>query len=174
MLKFEFEKHTDRITGLAFVRDNRYVVSSSLDTLIVVWDIKIEGVPYTMNMNEDKITNLKVSRDHKHTCYSQDSSNLMTWSIPQLARNARYREHTEKINQLAFVPNTHDLMTIGNDGKAILWDYRNDTHLETRQFKGCLTHLAISREGHYALIASNIPCIYRWSLSKNCVNEYQL
>ena len=173
-LKYQFSKHTDTITGLIFARENRYIISSSLDASISIWDIKVEGLPYTLNIMDDKITNLKVSRDHQHAYYTHSSPNLMTWNIPQLPRNAIYREHTEKVNKVIFVPHSHDLISIGDDGKAIIWDYRNDYHLETKQLHGALTHITISNEGHFAIIASTKPCLYKWSLHKSCMVEVSI
>ena len=173
-LKQELVKHTDRVTGLAFVRENKYLVSSSLDTFINVWDMKVESLPYSMNIIENKVTYMKSSAGHKVVFYTQESTSIISWNVPQLPHNARYRGHTEVVSKVLFVPHSFELLSISEDGTAKIWDYRNDTFQESRTFEGKLTNACISKSGHLAMIVSSKPCVYKWNLSTGVIEAHSL
>lgn len=160
-LQHVLSRHTDTISGLAFVRENKYLVSSSFDTIINVWDMKVECLPYAMNLNEQRITGLSLFSDHKTVVYTQDSDSIFIWCVPQLPRNARYRGPNQKLTKLLFVPDTYDLITLSEDGQVNFWDYRQDRHIETIQLEGFLNNGVI--RGHIIYIQSSKPCIYRLS-----------
>ena len=173
-LKQEFLRHTDRVTGLAFVRENKYLVSSSLDTFVNVWDMKVESLPYSMNIIESSVTGMKAGNMHKVVYYMQDSASVMAWNVPQLPRNARYRGHSEVVAKVLFIPHSFELFSISEDGTARIWDYRNDTFQESKSFGGKLTDACISKSGHLAMIVSSKPCIYKWNMTTGKAEEVAL
>lgn len=172
-LKYEFTKHTGEITGLAFVKDNRYMISGSTDNTIIMWDMKVERSPYSVSLIEKEVIWFKCSSDHKKLYFNQNSNCFMIWEVPQLTKNARYRKHTDKVNSVQFLYNSFELISVGDDGLAVIWDYRNDSLQEFVQLEGKLTHVIASKFGHFVLIASTKPCIYRWNLSTLNVEDYE-
>ena len=173
-LKYELSHHTDVITGIAFARDNRYMVSGSKDSNIVMWDLKVERLPYTMNLIDSEILWFKSSHDHKKLYISQNLLNLVIWEVPQLNKNARYRKHTGPVNKLCFIPGTFDVLSISDDGHAVIWDYRNDLIQEILQFQGELTNLVMSESGQFVIIVSSKPCLYTLSLSSFKYEEAEM
>jgi WD40 repeat protein len=151
-------RHSDQISGLAFVRDNKYLVSSSFDSFINVWDLKVDSMPYAMSLNDLKITGLRVFDDHKSVIYTQESENLFVWCVPQLPRNARYSNDTLKITKVIFIPESFSLLTLSEDGKLTVWDYRQDKIVECLVLEGALTNGIIVGENAY--VQSSRPCIY--------------
>ena len=170
---YEFTKHSEIVTGIAFVKDNRYMVTSSLDTTLVIWDMKVESAPYVMNLFDSKVLHFRASRDHKKVYYSQAQNNVMCWAIPSLHKNARYRKHSQNVNKIVFMPNSFEMLSIGSDGLVVLWDYRNDLLQDTLQLEGSLVNVAVSGSGEFAMILSSKPCIFRWDLSTGCTDEYE-
>ena len=75
---YEFNKHTDKVTGIGFVKDNRYMVTSSADTTLIIWDMKVESLPYVMNLFDSKVLNFKPSHDHKSVYFSQTHNAIMS------------------------------------------------------------------------------------------------
>lgn len=173
-LKYSFAKHTAEITGLAFVRDNRYMISGGKDRSIVMWDMKVERSPYEMNLLGLEVLWFKYSPDHKKLFFNQSRNNYMEWEVPLLTKNARYRKHTDQVNSIHFLPNSFELLSIGDDGLAVIWDYRNDNMQDFIKLEGQLTNVAVSKSGQFVLIASSKPCIYRWNLSSNEPEEYEV
>ena len=173
-VKFEISKHTDTITGLAFVRGNNYLVSSSLDTNINIWDMHVESLPYSMNMSDSKILRLLGSKDHRTVYYIQENNSVMSWNIPRLPKNARYRGYSGKIIQILFVPNTFELLSISEEGIAILWDYHNHIELERKSFETALTGAILSKKANFVLVSSTFACLYYWDLTSGSTSTIEL
>ena len=172
-LKYEFNKHTDLISGITFVNDNRYLVTASYDNNVSIWDMKVESQPYSLNLHDNKVICFKSSRDGKKVYFSQSRNSVMVWEIPQLHKNARYRKHTHSVNKLIFLPNCFELLSIGSDGLAVLWDFRNDLMQEVVALDGNLTNAGIPNDGEYVMITSSKPCIYRWDFKTGVIDEFE-
>ena len=151
-------KHSDVVSGLAFVRDNRYLVSSSYDSVINVWDLKVESLPYAMSLNDVRVTGISMFSDHKSIVYTQESDSLFVWCVPQLPRNARYRNDSEKITKILFTPESYYLISLSENGKLSIWDYRQNKLIETLHLEGSLSNGIIINDTAY--IQSSKPCIY--------------
>lgn len=172
-LKFEFNKHTDFVSGIAFMNDNRYLVTSSYDNNVIIWDMKVESLPYTLNLFDSRVLCLKSSRDNKKVYFSQSKNSMLQWEIPQLYKNSRYRKHSQAVQKLIFLPNSFELLSLGADGLAVLWDFRNDLMQDFVQLEGNLISASIPSDGEFAMIISNKPCIYRWDFRTGCIDEYE-
>lgn len=171
-LKYDFSQHTGEITGICFVRDNRYLISGSRDKSIIMWDMKVERLPHTVNLIEEEVLWFK-SNDHKKIYFNQNSNCFMMWDVPQLTKNARYRKHTGNVNWVGFLYHSFEILSIGSDGLAVLWDYRNDMMQDFIALEGELINAVVSKQGQFALIASNKPCIYRWNFNYSTQEEYE-
>jgi WD40 repeat protein len=175
-LRFEFSSHSASITGLAFVRDNRYMVSGSRDSKLIMWDMKVERSPYIVSLFEGEVSWFRCSANHRRLYFSQSANYFMVWEVPSLTKNARYSKHSGPVNSVAFLPNTFELVSVGSDGLAVIWDYRNDSMQEAVQLLGDLQHVIASRTGQFVIITANrpeleSPCIYRWNLSTGMTEE---
>ncbi|OMJ78802.1 hypothetical protein SteCoe_21330 [Stentor coeruleus] len=173
-LKYIYCGHDDRITGLAFVRGNKYLVSSSIDKIIKVWDTKVESMPYVLNMNDSEVLSLKPSQSHLTVYYIQNTTSLMSWKIPLLFPNARYRAHTSKIIKLLFVPQSNELISIGKDGLIIIWDYKLHIELERIEIKGPLTDAILTSDSKNLIISSEDMNLYTWEMPMNKVEVNEL
>jgi WD40 repeat protein len=168
-------EHSGEVTGLAFVKENRYLISGGQDTKIIVYDMKVERTPYYLNLFKESILCFKSSIDRKKLYYTQNMNKLMIWDVPFLSKMAKYRKHEGKVNKVMFIKNTFELISIGEDGLAIIWDYRNDTIQEEIQIEdAALTTGIVSSTSHFAFICSDRPSLLRWSLNTYKYYDYEL
>jgi WD40 repeat protein len=173
-LKHIIECHNGDITGLAFVKENRYLISGSSDTKIIVHDMKVDRSPYQLELFDQKVLWFKPSQDFKKLYYTQNMNKLMIWDVPFLSKNARYRKHTKKVTKVIFIPNSFDLLSIGEDGQAIIWDYRNDVSQEAIDAGHPLTTGIISSTSQFAFLCSTKPSLLRWSLATYKYYDFDL
>lgn len=173
-LKYEFTKHSDIISGIAFVNDNRYLITSSYDSSVIIWDMKVESLPYTINLYNSKVLSLKPSQDNNKIYFCQSRNSVLKYEIPTLHKNARYRKHSKPVNKLLFLPNSFELLSLGSDSHAILWDFRNDLMQDSIILEGELKNAAVPSTGEFVMIISSKPCIYRWDFKTGCIDEYEL
>lgn len=170
-LKYEYKEHTAEITGIAFLKDNRYMVTGSRDTNIIMWDMKVERSPYYMKLIEKEVSWFKCSSDHKKLYFNQSSNCFMIWEVPQLTKNARYRKHLKTVNKIEFLPNSFELISVGSDGLAVIWDYRSDLLQDFKQLEGELTSVIASKNGKFVIITSSKNIIYTWNLSNDTIED---
>ena len=163
-LKHTFNYHSGSIRGLAFVRDNRYLVSGSLDKKIIMFDMKADSAPYYFELFESEVLCFRTSPAADKLFFSQDMNKFMIWEIPVLGKNVRYRKHLGKVNKLIFIPNSTDLLSISEDGLVVLWDYQCDTLQESLKIEGGLITGIISSKAQFAFLSSGRPSLIRLNL----------
>lgn len=91
-----------------------------------------------------------------------------------MLKNARYRKHSEVVNKVLFIPGTFEFLSLGGDGKAILWDYKNNTEEDCVEFESPLITGIISSMAKYAFISTAKPSLIRFSLVTMKSYEYPL
>ena len=166
--------HSSIITGLAFVKDNRYLISGGEDMKIIVHDMKVDRLPYFLELFDQKVLCFKTSADYKMLFYTQNMNKLMIWDVPLLSKNARYRKHEGKVTKVIFIHGTYDLLSLGEDGLAIIWDYRNDVPTETISIDSALLTGIVSKTAQFAFLCSAKPSLLRWSLATYKYYDYDL
>lgn len=168
------KNHTGEIKGLAFVKDNRYLITGGEDTKIIVHDMKVDRLPYQLELFDYKVLCFQTSADHKKLFYTQMMNKLMIWDVPFLSKNAKYGKHEGKVTKVMFIPKSFELLSIGEDGYAIIWDYRNDTAQESIRIDSELTTGIVSSTSNYAFLCSSKPSLLRWSLATYKYYDYDL
>ena len=71
------ECHNLSIKGLAFVKDNRYLITGGEDTKIIVHDLKVDRSPYQLELFDYKVLCFKTSASHTKLYYTQNMNKLM-------------------------------------------------------------------------------------------------
>jgi WD40 repeat protein len=163
-LKHYFQYHTGSIRGLAFVKDNRYLISGSLDKKIIMFDMKIDSVPYYFELFDSEVLCFRTSPSCDKLYFSQDMNKLMIWEIPHLGKNVRYKKHLGNIKKLIFIPNSFDLLSISEDGLVVLWDYQSDSYQESLKIEGGLITGIVSSKAQFAFLSSGRPSLVRLNL----------
>ena len=166
--------HKGKITSMAFVREDRYLVTGGEDGLIIMYDMKLERSPYYLELFDHSILWFKPSIDHKKLFYTQFTNKLMIWSPPVLSKNTRYRKHTKEIAAVSFVKGSQELISIGEDGLAIIWDCRSDTFQEILDTKCVLRGILVSSTSQFAILSTQSPSFIRWNLSTFKTMEFKL
>lgn len=173
-LKNVFSEHTGCIRGLAFVSNNRYLVSGGVDKKIIMFDMKFESLPYYFELFDSEVVWFKTSANCEKLYFSQDMNKLMIWEIPKLSKNVRYKKHSGKVNKVLFIPGTFDILSLGEDGLAIQWDYQNDMLQDSIKIEGNLITGIVSSTAQFAFISSNRPSLIRLNLGTYKYYDYDI
>ena len=54
-VKHIFHGHTGSIKGMAFVNENRYLVTGGSDKKIIMFDMKIDSIPYYFELFDAEV-----------------------------------------------------------------------------------------------------------------------
>jgi WD40 repeat protein len=169
VLKSSDKKHSELITGLAFARNSKYLLSCSLDSFIQVTDTSIESSPYSVNLNPEPIRMLKVGKSGQTVFYIQDPNYLMIWKVPLIPQNARYRKHQAKIVKVLFVYRAYELISISEDGEINLWDFRCHSLMFTMGLNTSVTDAKLVLTSRSLLISSPSTKLYLVNLETQSV-----
>lgn len=173
-VKSYLDDHKGQVTGLAFTNKARYLITGGADNKIMVLDMTVEGLPFFLELYDQPVLYFKTSPDCTKLFFSQHINRLMIWKIPSLSKNARFRKHTGKVTTVLFIPGGFELLSLGEDGLAIIWDYRNNVESETIELEGKLITGVISKKFQFVIIANDTPALIRLSLSTYRSYEFEL
>jgi WD40 repeat protein len=164
-VKSLLDDHKGQVTGLAFTNKGRYLITGGADNKIMVLDMTVEGLPFFLELYDQPVLYFKTSPDFTKLFFSQHINRLMIWKIPSLSKNARFRKHEGKVTTVLFIPGGFELLSLGEDGLAVIWDYRNNVESETIELEGKLITGVLSKRSSFAIIANDAPALIRLSLA---------
>lgn len=173
-VKNVIRNHTGEIKGLAFVKNNRYLITGGEDAKIIVHDMKVDRSPFYLELFDYKVLCFQTSKDHKKLFFTQLMNKIMIWDVPFLSKNARYGKHEGRVTKVMFIPKSCDLLSIGEDGLAVIWDYRNDMLMESIKIDSGFTTGIVSSTSNFAFLCSSKPSLLRWSLATYKYYDYDL
>jgi len=74
-----YDASEDPVTGVAFHPSGRYLVSSSLDATLKIWDLRMGYAIYTLYGHEGATTAVNFSPDGDYLCSGAADSVVMLW-----------------------------------------------------------------------------------------------
>lgn len=166
--------HEATIKGLIFVYKSRYLISGGTDNKIMVLDLKVDASPYFLDLFDAPVLTFRPSPDFKKLYFSQENNNLNVWKIPNLPKASRLRKHSMNVNAILIIPGGFELLSLGDDGLVVLWDYKGSLEQEHVKFDSRIITGVMSKTGVFALLSSSKPGLIRLSLSTYKFYEYSL
>lgn len=173
-IKHVFSNHGGQVRGLAFVNSDRYLVTGSADKKIVMHDMRLDSAPFTFELFDAEILCFRVSNFSDKLYFSQNLNKVMVWEIPAISKNVRYKKHTDKVNKILFIPGTFELLSLGEDGIAAIWDYQSDQLQEYIKIDDKLITGVVSSKAQYAFISSTKPSLIRLNISNCKYYDYEI
>jgi WD40 repeat protein len=181
------EGHTAPISRLAFTPDSRYVVTSSIDKTVRVWDVSTSETVRVVRLwigedSDGAFTGVAVSPDGKtlavggiHRVDGKRELGCIVFLIDLATGKVEkaLKGHTDMIGALAFSSNGKLLASGGrDDGALILWNVA--TGKSEKVLKGhtaILKHINFSPDGERLLVCAEDSSCYLWSVSKGTLES---
>ena len=162
----EQEKHTDKITSLAFRPDGSMLASASADQKIKLWDIKLWDVETgrlawsPAEPEGDWVLAVAFSPDGKTLAAACESQVIKLWNVEEELDSSKSATqplsltgHRLGVTSLAFAPDGKTLASGSMDGAVMLWDpLLGDWRATLRGHTGPVRSVAFQSDG--ALLAS--------------------
>lgn len=172
--KYRDFNHKDVVTGLAFVRENKYLVSGCMDNYIRAWDTEVDSSQFTMNLNELPIVMLKSGRSNKCVYYIHDNNEMQVWRVPLISQNACYK-HKADIVKVMFKPSSFELISLSEDGEMNIWDFSTHLLQSSYNFDSQIRDAKFINEGKTILISTEDPPTMRlFDLSERTEEIFEL
>ena len=129
---FTLAGHTDRVNGVAFSPDGRYLASSSWDDDIRLWDATTGAERRRLKGHTGSVWAISFSPDGGRIASASWDHKVKVWSVEDGRELLTFSEHTAPVHSVAFSPDGQRLVSGGFDGQVKVWeadDGSNDRQL---------------------------------------------
>ena len=114
--------HTDMITKAIFSKDGKYVVSSSLDNTVRIWEASTGQCLGIYNESCDVIS-IDFSPDGTYIVAGLLNNKINIWNIEKRECIYTLEGHSGWINSVSFSSDGRYILSTSNDGSIRVWDF---------------------------------------------------
>ncbi|HAS39826.1 MAG TPA: hypothetical protein DCS93_05075 [Microscillaceae bacterium] len=156
--------HYDHITAMDMSRDGRWLITTSLDRSIRVWDYPQKKLYKVLHgFTYRKINALKISPDGIYIAAAGNDQQVRVWKRSSGELVHTINSHTNTISTLAFSPDGKTLASGGRDSKVVLWDIDQGTEITSlRSTRENIATLAFSSDGRWLVTGTDRGSILIW------------
>ena len=161
----ELRAHTAPLTGLAWSRDGRWLVTASKDKKVIIWDVggdqpkvaqvldQSGGSVWAPTLLETKIGAWLVTPG--------GDGQARIYSFPD-GKFLRALHHGASVRRAALSPDGRLVLTAGADGRAVLWDRETGAALLEAVHEKAVRDVAFDAAGRYFATASDDGTAQVW------------
>ena len=162
--------HTMGVTACSISPDNRWLLTSSQDSKVKLWDVKTELAVSTFSLGTEGLCPMWDVSFAPYGYYfvsgSHDNLGYM-WTMEQTVPVRHFHGHKSDVETIKFHPNNLLVASGSSDSSVRLWDCRDAKAVRIfDNFKGSVNSLAFSPNGEFIASAGSDNCIHIWSISK--------
>ncbi|MDE0086830.1 MAG: hypothetical protein OXU23_14015 [Candidatus Poribacteria bacterium] len=107
---------------LVFSADSKHFASSSIDGIVILWDVGTDPRPLTLPRHNRAVEALAFSPDGKLLASGSQDKTIRLWSVEKEIELAILRGHAGGVNSLTFSADGSTLVSGSADGTIFLWD----------------------------------------------------
>jgi WD40 repeat protein len=164
--------HTQGVTGVAFSPDGRYVISSSDDQTLILWDAAAGSMIRQFSGHGQPIEAVAYSPDGQTILSGAYDNQMILWDVNTGQIIRRYAGHSNLVESVAYSPDGNYLLSGSADQTMILWDKASGSIIH--QFSGHtggVEGVAYSPSGNRIISASLDGTARLWDLSGQLLYE---
>ncbi|KAI8587990.1 WD40-repeat-containing domain protein [Geranomyces variabilis] len=120
----QYVGHKSIITDVHFTRDDTYIVSSSFDRTVKVWNAQSASCERTLRGHVDAVTTCDVSADGRYIASGSTDCTIRLWDFNNGECIAVIKKHTRWVKVVRFSHDSRFLMTAGLDKRIYVWDLK--------------------------------------------------
>ncbi|KAI8920126.1 WD40-repeat-containing domain protein [Powellomyces hirtus] len=120
----QYVGHKSIVTDVHFTRDDTYIVSSSFDRTIKVWNAQSASCERTLRGHADAVTTCDVSGDGRYIASGSTDCTIRLWDFNNGECIAVIKKHTRWVKVVRFSHDGRFLMTSGLDKRIYVWDLK--------------------------------------------------
>ena len=141
-------KHDAPITSINTSNANKYLISTSLDKTIKLWDFKTIKLIETVKV-QSPIVNSYLHRESGLLACSCDDYSVLIYDIFNIRRVRYFQGHTRPITDMTISPDGRWLITSSVDLSLRVWDIPSGTCINWYVFGKAVTSLSLSKTGEF-------------------------
>ncbi len=159
------EAHAGAVTDLGFA--NGYLVSSSSDSTVKVWELDRRAPKRTFTTSYGEIYSMTISPDGQFIVAGTDNGQIIIWDIPNNKLvTVHSRQYGGWVTAMAFTPDGKHILSTGFDGVVHLWNTDDGSLL----WKEALGEIAtISPDGKYFVVGGGRDTILVYDIQNSSI-----
>jgi RNA polymerase sigma factor (sigma-70 family) len=167
-----FTGHTGQITGVAFTRDGKQLLSCAQDATVRVWDVGTGAEVRQLRGHDGGATGLALAPDGKTVATASQDDTARLWDVAtgaevrSLAHAPGVLARVAGVNGVAFSPDGKALASAAEDGVVRLWDPATGKELQSlTAHEGAATCVAFSPDGKVLASGGREKTIRLWDVA---------
>ena len=160
----EDSNHKQGVTSVAFTPDEKYVITSSLDQTIRLWQISTGKNTKTFRGLKDRIWSVAVAPNGRYIAGACNDGIIMCWSLSNVKKLGTLEGHAGPVFDIDFSPNGSYLASAGADQIIRIWNMNSATEVTACSGHTDKVYSAIwDQTGSYILSASRDKTARIWN-----------
>ncbi|MBM4067930.1 MAG: WD40 repeat domain-containing protein [Planctomycetes bacterium] len=156
--------HTNEVWGVAFVPNNRQVVSASWDGVARLWDIK-SGTEIKSYKHPKDVNSVAVSRDGNQLLVGCDNRRFYLWDITSGREIKAFNGFTDFVYAVAFAPDGRHVAAGSKDNSIRIYDLVNGSQVRVIDGQNNAVHaLAFSPDSRH-LYSCGDSYAHQWDVA---------
>lgn len=159
------EGHQQSITSLAFSPSQPFLVSSSHDHTVRLWDWNTGDVLQIWDEHQNMVRTVAFSPDGNWLASGGDDCTIRLWQIESNQCLGVFEGHHKAISAICISPDGKSLISGSDDSTVRHWDVRTGQCLKTLQgHEGAILAIALSPDGNTLISSSFNRRVQIWDL----------
>eukprot|EP01084_Bolivina_argentea_P194935 334541_1 len=170
MLK-KLKGHNHFISCIDISSDSNYILSSSWDGLLRLWNMKTGRCIKRFIGHKKDILSVQFSADNRKIISCGRDKNILLWNTIGVIKQQINNGHNDWISYIAFSPNIEEndiFVTVSYDKIVKVWINNDGIYklkYELREHKTCITSLAISPDGSLCATGDKYGTLCLWDIN---------
>ncbi|MFC2160146.1 WD40 repeat domain-containing protein [Acidobacteriota bacterium] len=120
--------HQNRVYGVNFSPNNKYLVSAGGDNFAKVWEVETGNQILNLGRHASHVFQANFSPDSRYVA-TAGANYARIWEVPSGTELRAVGDHSDRVNAVNFNPGGNRLLTASADGTVKVWDWRNRKEL---------------------------------------------
>ena len=150
-----FKGHDDDVIFASFSPDSRYIVSSSADSTIKLWDTESAECLKTFSGHEFYVLSVVFSPNGKYLVSASADKTVKLWNIESESCIRTYMGHYGEVRYASFSPDCRYIVSSSADSTIKLWNIESDECLKTIEMHtNVVSSVCFSPSGRFLVSSS--------------------
>ena len=159
----DFSGHSALVTCCSVSHDSKFILSSSYDNTLKVWDFQTGKCIMTLRGHSDGVTSCALSHNNKYIVSSSDDKTLKVWDFVSGKCIMTLSGHLGAVNSCALSIDNKYIISASSDNTLKAWDFDTGNCIMTLPgHSSLILSCALSQDNKYILSCSRDKTIKIW------------
>ncbi len=159
----KFEGHSGVVTSASFSPDGKFLVSSSGDKTLRIWNVQTGKTVHTLRGHTDWVTSAAFSPDGNRIVSSSSDKTIRIWNARTGDRLLTIKSHNEKVTSASFSPDGKWVITSSLDSTIRIRDAFSGSQLQMlKGHSDGVSSASFTPDGRYIVSSSFDGTVRIW------------